>query len=259
MVTNCKLTLIAAPGQDRAAQESGLTVAHLAYRAGGGPHLFRANLPVAARGGLLALDCEGFDGRGEPSAFCQEILRECAARGFHGVYCAFEGRPFPVLQRAVAELGESLARRGWPLYVPESYGGASDTARVLIPTGISGGSLEQRLTEAAGRFGPERTVLLLERVAEDFFLPSPTGQGVPLSREALRQKREEHGGSVFFSHELCARYFTYMSGENGAHFVLFDDAGSMQKKCQAAVRLGIGEAFLPYDQAEDLLPALLER
>ena len=257
MVTNCKLTLIAAPAQDRAAQESGLPVAHLAYRAGGGPHLFRANLPVAARGGLLALDCEGFDGRGEPSAFCQEILRECAARGFHGVYCAFEGRPFPVLQRAVAELGSS----GPPGLAPLC-------ARVLQRrVGHGPGPYPhrhlRRLAGAASDRGGRAVrsgaaVLLLERVAEDFFLPSPTGQGVPLSRDALRQKREEHGASVFFSHELCAHYFTYMSGENGAHFVLFDDAGSIRKKCQAAVRLGIGEAFLPYSQAEDLLPALLE-
>ena len=125
-------------------------------------------------------------------------------------------------------------------------------------TGISGGSLEQRLTEAAGRFGPARTVLLLERVAEDFFLPSPTGQGMPLTREELRQRLEERAPSVFFSSELCAHYFTYMSRQNGAHFVLFDDAGSIRKKLQVARNLGISSAVLAYPQVDDLLPELLK-
>ena len=75
MQTSMKLLLTAPPDQCRAALRFGLPVAHVAYRVGGGPHLFRANLPVAARGGILAMDCEGFDGRGEPSVFCQEVLR----------------------------------------------------------------------------------------------------------------------------------------------------------------------------------------
>lgn len=258
MVTDCKLIFLTPPALERSAREQNLPAAHLAYRVGGGPHLFRANLPVAARGGILAMDCEGFDGRGEPSAFCQEVLRECSARGFQGVYCAFPDRPIPVLQRAVAELGEALQRRGWPLYVPECYGAASDHACVLIPTALSGGSLEQRLAEAAEQYGPSRLALRIERLAQDFLLPSPTGEGVPLSRPALAQQLEERGGSVFFSHELCAHYFTYMTKTDGAHFVLFDDAGSIRKKCQLGARMGISHAFVPYAQVDDLLPGLLE-
>lgn len=257
MVSKCELILSATPAECRAAQATDLSVAHLAYRVGGGPHLFRANLPVAARGGLLAVDNQGFDGRGEPGAFCQEVLRECNARGFSGVCCMFEGRPFPLLQRIVGELGELLSRRGWPLYVPEAYATSSDQARVLIPTALSGGSLEQRLAEAGHQYGPERVVLAVERIAQDFYLPSPTGQGTPLSREELRAKQEEIHPSVFFSYELCAHYFTYMTKQNGAHFVLFDDAGSIRKKIQIAQRLGIHRAILPYAQVDDLLPQLL--
>ena len=105
---------------------------------------------------------------------------------------------------------------------------------------------------------PERRVALaVERVAEDFFLPSPTGQGMPLTREELKQRMEERSPSVFFSNELCAHYFTYMSKQNGAHFVLFDDAGSIRKKLQIARSVGVSHALLAYPQVDDLLTDIL--
>ena len=70
---------------------------------------------------------------------------------------------------------------------------------------------------------------------------------------------EERNPSVFFSSELCAHYFTYMSKENGAHFVLFDDAGSIRKKLHVANSLGIRQAVLSYPQVEDLLEDILNR
>ena len=258
MQTNLKLILAAPPDQARAAQRFGLPVAHTAYRVGGGPHLFRASIPVTLRGGLMAVDNTGFDGRGEAGPLCQEILRECMARGFDGILCDFEGRPLPVLAAAVKALGEACRKRGWPLYVPEAYGPCSDSALVLIPSALSGGSLQLRLQEAAERYGAGRVALAVERSAEDFFLPSPTGQGAPLTREELQKRMEALSPSVFFSNELCAHYFTYMSRQNGAHFVLFDDAGSIRKKLQVAGALGISSAVLAYPQVDDLLEEILK-
>ena len=252
-----ELILTAPPSDCRAAMRFGLPVAHAAYRVGGGPHLFRANLPLPVRGGLMAVDCTGFDGRGESGPFCQEVLRECAARGFNGVLCDFEGRPFPLLIQVVRELEGLLQKRNWPLYVPEAYGPHTSSARVLISSALSGGSLAQRLQEAAERYWTNRIALAVERVAEDFFLPSPDGQGRPLTREQLGAMLEERSPSVFFSTELCAHYFTYMSRENGAHFVLFDDAGSIRKKLRLAQNMGIRQAVLSYPQVDDLLDEIL--
>ena len=162
----------------------------------------------------------------------------------------------PVAGVGIGHIGKLL--RGWPLYVTEAYAPFSDSAIALIPSALSGGSLQQRLQEAVERFGAARVALAVERVAEDFFLPSPTGQGMPLTREELRQRLEERAPSVFFSSELCAHYFTYMSRQNGAHFVLFDDAGSIRKKLQVARNLGISSAVLAYPQVDDLLPELLK-
>ena len=147
MLAKSNLILSAPPDFAKAAQETGLPVAHMAYRIGGGPHLFRANMPVAVRGGLMVIDNRGFDGRGESTPFCHEVLRECTARGFTGVFCDFEGRPMQLLAKVVEELGSLLHKRNWPLYVTEAYGNCSDKAKVLISTALSGGSLRQRLEE----------------------------------------------------------------------------------------------------------------
>jgi len=248
------LILAAEPGRITAAGAWGLPLAHLAYRVGGGPHLFRANAPVAPRGGLMVMDSARFQGGEEAEGFCNEVLRECAARRFTGIVCRFPGRVVPVLEEAVERLGRVCAQRGIALYVPEEY--AVPQARVVVPTALSGGSLRVRLEEVLDRFGRDRAALWVERVAEDFLLPSPSGAGAPLTGQELERRREEHGGSVFFSDELCAHYFTYMAGERG-HFVLFDDAGSVKKKLRLARELGIGTAFLDYATMEPVLGELL--
>lgn len=252
------LILTVPPADIRAARETGLPLAHMCYRIGGGPHLFRANQPVAVRGGLMVIDNAGFDGKGEATPFCHEVMRECAARGFTGVICNFEGRALPLLSGIVGELGDLAQKRGWPLYVTEPYGPASATAKILISSALSGGSLQERLREAVERYGPDRIVLAVERVAVDFFLPSPTGQGTPISRQELQARINDLAPSVFFSAELCAHYFTYMSKQDGAHFILFDDVGSIRKKLQIAEKLGISQAVLAYPDVDDLLPELLD-
>ena len=64
--------------------------------------------------------------------------------------------------------------------------------------------------------------------------------------------------SVFYSADLCARYFTCIR-EGDSHFVLFDDAGTITRKIQAGQALGIPTGFLLYPETEDLLPQLFGR
>lgn len=257
MLLKSNLILTVPPAESRAALYHGLPLGHMAYRVGGGPHLFRASVPVAARGGLMVLDNRGFDGRGASTQFCNEVTSECSARGFTGVICDFEGRPFQVLGSIVTELGDLLYKRGQPLYVTEPYAPYSERTKVLISSALSGGSLAQRLTEAVQQYGAGRVALAVERVAVDFFLPSPTGQGTSLSREELQNRIDDRAPTIFFSSELCAHYFTYMSKQNGAHFILFDDAGSIRKKLHVARSLDISDAILAYPELDDLLPDIL--
>lgn len=59
---------------------------------------------------------------------------------------------------------------------------------------------------------------------------------------------------MFFSPDLCAHYFTYMSRETGAHFILFDDGESLEKKRTLAQELGISR-FFPALSRDRGLPA----
>lgn len=256
MQGDTKLILTAPPDAAREATSHGFPVGHMAYRVGPGAHLLRANIPINLRGGLMVVDGGGFDGRGEAGPFCQQVIRECSARGFDGVILDFEGRPHPLLGQIVNRLGALLSRRGWPLYVTEEYAGFSDQARVIIPSALSGGSLSQRLSEAAERYGTGRVALGVQRVAEDFTLPAPSGSGVPLSRQELSRRIESRGAAIFFSDELCAHYFTYMSRQSGAHFVLFDNAGSIRKKLQVARNLGLCACILAWPEVEDIIGSI---
>ena len=228
-----------------------VTPVHMTYRMGRGPHLFRASGSAAPRGGYMFLDGRGFDGLGPTAPFCQEVIQECMARGFTGVVCDFEGGKLPPLEQVIQELGHQCFRRSWTLVAPEQYGHCSPHAQVAISSALSGGTLVQRLREAQERFGRDRVVLALQRVAEDFFLPSPTGSGTPLTQEELQARIRQRQPSIFFSHELCARYFTYMSRESGAHFVLFDDASTLAQKLQVARSLDIRTVLAVWPEISD--------
>lgn len=223
-----------------------VTPAHQAYRLG--PRLLRAEGAVLPRGGLMVLGDRGFDPLGGTAALTQDILRECQARGFQGAVLDFDSLLPPLEQLAVHLEGE-FSRRGWTLYVPERYAHRISRGRVMISSALSGGSLRQRLEEAVERLGKERVALALERVAEDFFLPSPTGSGQPLTQAELSERMAQLHPSVFFSADLCARYFTYMSRESGAHFVLFDDGDTLCRKAEVARELGIHTILASWQDA----------
>ncbi len=213
-------------------------LAHLAYRVCQGPHLYRVGGMTPPRGGLMGIGNTGFSGGGDPSKFCQEVVRECVSRNFRGVVCDFEGGRSGVLERAITQLGEGFSRRNWSLYVPEQYGQCTPHARVMISSALSGGSLRLRLEEAVAQYG-KRVVLAVERLSEDFLLPSLSGGGTPLSAEELASLQERLSPSVFYSADLCARYFTYMGQDGGVHFVLFDDRETTARKIQLAEELGL--------------------
>ena len=258
MAAPLKLILTVPPSQLHQVRSLGLPLAHMAYRVGEGSQLLRSEIPLHLRGGLMSLSDTGFPGQGNPELICRQIIQECSSRGFDGILCDFDLPPLPVLARLTAALSEAAVRRSWSCYVPLCYASAAPKAKLLVPSALSGGSLELRLRELSEQFGAHRLTLAVDRMAEDFFLPAPTGSGVPLSREELTQRLQQLRPSVFFSRDLCAHYFTYMSRENGAHFVLFDNADSIRMKFQLARAAGLSDAVLAYPQVDDLLPHLLQ-
>lgn len=256
MNQNPQIVLITPPDRVHAAANYGLTLAHLAYRIGNGPHLFRVSTSPLPRGGLMVIGDDDFNGQGDAQAFCREVVRECNTRGFGGIVLDLDLDPTPTIVRIIQLLSEQCKRQSWDLYLPEIYGSYSDSAKILLSCAISGGALDARLGAAAQRYGAARVVLCITRSAEDFYLPAPGGGGRALSRTQLKEQMQALSPSVFFSNELCAHYFTYMSPDSGAHFVLFDDVGSIQRKMKLSQQLGISRFFLVFSELDDLLPDL---
>lgn len=125
---------------------------------------------------------------------------------------------------------------------------------MVVSTALSGGTLRQRLGDACRRFGARRLALDLACVRMDFSLPAPYGAGTALTPQQLTELRGRR--TVFFSPELCARYFTYeQSGMT--HFVLFDDADTLHRKIALGTELGIPAGFLALPEAMEALPRLL--
>lgn len=220
---------------------------HLAFCASPQLRLLRLRGAERLRGGLMAVSGPSTLSSGHVDAFCADLLRTCAAQGFRGVMLNFDTRS-PLLSRAALRLGQLLAPRRMPLFLPESYAPLVPTARVLVSSALSGGSLELRLRQALDRFGPDRVVLAVEKTAEDFPLPAPSGCGTPLTPEALERLRAETCPRDFFSPALCARYFLYRTQAGQVRFVLFDDADSLRRKVETARRAGVRAFLLPWPE-----------
>ena len=124
---------------------------------------------------------------------------------------------------------------------------------MLLCTALSGGTLEGRLNQAAARYGAEHLALDLQRLAMDFPVPCPSGQGTPLTRSQLAALAA--GRSTFCSDALCARYFT-LTREGRTHFILFDDAQTLRRKLALARSLGIRDALVMLPEVEDILVPL---
>ena len=251
-----EICLAATPQEYRETRRFPAIPAHVAYRIGP-DGLLRQYLPPGLRGGLLSLSDREAPTVKAPERLAEQILRECGQRGFRGIAADFERPPstdrIALLRALVRRCGKHLQ-----VFVPESC--AVEGASVLINTAVSGGSLAERLQEAIQRH--PGASLDLQRLMMDFTLPSPSGEGKPLTAEELAELRRRHGPSVFFSPELCARYFTYREGRQ-VHFVLFDDAGTLQQKMRMAESLGYRTALMMYpevrDIAEQLFPAAKSR
>ena len=247
-----RLFLAVTPDEAQTASKYKRTLAHVAYRIGPGSTLLRQNLLLQTRGGLLSVSDREAPPIGDPDALCGAVLRECGRRGYSGVVLDFEERPKPDRLAFARRLGRVLSDNRRTLYLPESCGAAAQNAVVLICTAMSGGNFTERLREAATQQGgAARLGLDVQRLRMDFRLPARSGQGEPLSQEALAQLMERESPAVFFSPDLCARYFTYCrNGET--HFVLFDDAGTLAQKVKVGSSLGFSAAFFMWPEVRDI-------
>lgn len=247
--------LAVTPGELQQATKFCRSFAHVAYSIGPESTLLRQNLLLQTRGGLLSVTDRGAPLIDRPEHLCAAALRECGRRNYSGVLLDFEQPPTPDRLVFGKRLAHALVAGHRPLFVPETYAKIPG-AIPLICTAISGGNFAERLQEAAARYGGAgRLALDVQRLQMDFQLPAESGEGRPLNGEALRLLMEQEAPSVFFSQDLCARYFTYVRDEQ-THFVLFDDGETLRQKLRIGGGMGFSAAFLMFPEVSDLLPKL---
>lgn len=209
----------------------------LAYRLEQG-RLVRQMLPARARGGMMGITAA--KGPGDPGKAAREILMECTRRGMGGVLWDLPDRPES--RETAARIAPLLAQRGLGQLVPLFLAESVPQARVLVPSGISGGSLRQLLETCGAKFGPRRCCLELTNTAARFSMPCSDPAGTALTREQLREALA--GRESWLCPQLCLRYCTLP----GHEFLLFDDRETGARKLALAEELGFPSALIRADQ-----------
>lgn len=248
-----QLYLAVTPAEAQAAGRYTRSLAHVAYRIGPSSSLLRQNLLMNTRGGLLSLSDRESPAITAPEKLAAAVLRECGLRGYSGAVLDFEESPTPERRAFVKRLSEQMGRQ-LGLLVPEAY--ASDGGTVLVNTAVSGGSLLEHLQSSMGRYG--RSALDLQRLSMDFILPALSGRGRPMPLEELQSLLKAEAPAVFFSQDLCARYFTY-TRDGKTHFIIYDDAETLNRKLRIGSSLGYQTALVMYPEVSDLLEKLFGR
>lgn len=225
----------------------GFPVAHMAYRTCGA-YLYRARLPDNLRRGLMQITNMKPGGTYDEAGLIKQILHECEARSFSGVIADFEP-PCPFASGLLPALNTELRRRKLVFFVSEWASNYVRECGVILSAAVTGGTLLQRLKDAAEVLGPGNIMLDFEILSHDFLLPAHSGHGQKITAKRINELLEYSGLKPHFSDELCCSYFTYKSRQ-GLHFVLFDDSSSIYKKIELAGKLGINKGIFFYPEVD---------
>lgn len=202
------------------------------------------------QGNMMTIDCQTIQVQGDVTHFCKQVLQQVGKYNYAGICLLFPFTQSGQLPHIITQLGQECATHGLDFLLPEEYGTLVKHSRILLTTQLTGGTLEGRFRTAIETYGAKRIVMDMECMGEDFLLPAPKGCGNPLSLPEIQQRITQEQAHVFFSHELCAKYFTYQNKEHSLHFVLFDDAHTLREKISCAKKWGLGGVATTWAQVE---------
>lgn len=186
------------------------------------------------------------------AAFAADLVYEIKKLNARGVFADFENSS-DASRALCAALDDALWNEGLPLFVPAVRGDDTQHAILTVETAVSGGSLRGMIEELQKKYGADRIAALLRPVSADFSLPSASPDGMSLAPDERAALRERTQAQVFFSKELCAKYFTYMDADSHGHFVLFDDETTLEEKVGQLTGLGVPYLFALYPDVRSML------
>ncbi len=188
---------------------------------------------------------------GNAEQLCADLIAECKVLGCPGVFLDLE-QSYPLLREFLTLADKQLPEAGIPLFVPERCAQGLTHAVAVCEAAVSGGSFDRMFDDLLARYGKGRVAAMIQPICTGFQLPSENADGASLALEELERLRARYGAQVYFSKELCAKYFTYMDEHSRGHFVLFDDKSTVQEKYRRLSLLGV-PCFVMARDAELLL------
>jgi len=253
MVFTKNLILVCTGRDTVRAVSSGLPVLHLCLTVTETGALRRLQLQTSPARCLLGIrDLPSHLTAFDPERLVADLVYEARRVSALGIFADFE-RDTPQVRAVLGAMDAALHEVGIPFYVPIACQRSVVHAVLTVETALSGGSLVEHITSLQSLHGASRVAAFLKPVSNDFVLPSASPDGNPLSPSERVALLNRTGSQVFFSRELCAKYFTYSDEENRAHFVLFDDDSTLHAKLAQLSGCGVQTVFALYPDAAGLI------
>ena len=216
----------------------------MCYRIGRDGRLYIAE-NAAPTGGIMAAEFRDPCPKNSMSALCDSLIRECSRRSFSGIYLDIPAEQTGFITEEAAFIAARISKANLRIYIPHHLPIKNAGVKAVIGTAVSGGTYEGYLSSAIKRYGAENLALEADLIMSDFTLPDRSGRGKTLTKDEFRKLYSIWGKNSFFSKELKAYYFNYVSNEK-THFVLYETSQSIKAKLSAANKMGINTAFLYY-------------
>lgn len=220
-----------------------LPVGMLSYIADGS-HLRSEKIPDAP-GSLMVVSADNASRYVAPS-----IYDECRRHGYTSVFLDSEEQ-----NAELCEISASLIRRGLSVFCPFELSSFCDGAIPVVNAGISGGSFDEYILSLQRT--NKRLALFIPRIMHSFSMPCTDGDGTSLSPRELSSIIYHHNAKSFYSPQLKLNYFIYPEGMQGAGYILFDDAHTINEKLRYAKKHGITHAFLAYRSISDIVQDII--
>lgn len=244
------LILVCAGADTAAAAAHGLPLLQLCLGVGRGGAVSRLTLPAKLEGCYLGVSDLGLEG--DIPSFCAEsLVHEVKMQNMCGIFADIE-TDSPAARALLGPLDEQMYEAGLPLFVPLGQAETVQHAMLVVETAVSGGSLDDYFDELQQKY-PGRIAAALRPVSADFLLPAQDSEGAPLPETERTALQQSCGAQVFFSRELCAKYFTYMDKSQNGHFVLYDDCSTLEAKLRRLDARGVRHVFALYPDVAALL------